>query len=206
MEKDRREYVEVYSLQEGTIRYSCNTANHELEYHRTRINALRFSPNGRLIAVGDASREIKVWEIGREEPVITRKWLAHQSTVTSLSWSPEGDRLVSGSVDGRIVVWNLNAPREIHEKPGQHPGGVFCVEWTDNNVVYTCGDDACVREMQLVMCVCLFEQTPLHIVLQLTGKCSVTIRRELSSLSGRGKPTCIRTSRISGMRSRCAIT
>ena len=193
-------------MHEGTIRYSCNTANHELEYHRTRINALRFSPNGRLIAVGDASREIKVWEIGREEPVITRKWLAHQSTVTSLSWSPEGDRLVSGSVDGRIVVWNLNAPREIHERPGQHPGGVFCVEWTDNNVVYTCGDDACVREMQLVMCMCLFEQNRLHIVLELTETCSGTIKRELSSLSGRGKPTCIRTSRTSGMRSRCAIT
>ena len=151
LEKDRREYVEVYELRQEGIRYACAVATHELEYHRTKINALRISPDDRYIAVGDAGREIKVWEIGKEEPVVTRKWLAHQSTVTTISWSPEGDRLVSGSVDGRIVVWNMNAPREIHERPGQHPGGVFCVEWTDNNVVYSCGDDACIRETQLVM-------------------------------------------------------
>lgn len=113
---------------------------------------LRFSPDGAKIAVGDAGREIKVWEIGKAEPVITRKWMAHQSTVTTICWAPEGDRLVSGSVDGRIVVWNMSKPREINERPQIHPGGVFCVDWADNNVVYTCGDDACVREVQLVMC------------------------------------------------------
>ena len=75
--------------------------------------------------------------------------MAHQSSVTTISWSPEGDRLVSGAVDGNMVVWNLNAPREIHERRQIHPGGVFCVEWTGNNVVYSCGDDACVREPRL---------------------------------------------------------
>ena len=140
--------------------HACAVATHELEYHRTRINALRISPDDRFIAVGDAGREIKVWEIGKDEPVVTRKWLAHQSTVTTISWSPEGTRLVSGSVDGRIVVWNMNAPREIHERPGQHPGGVFRVEWTDNNVVYSYGDDACIRETQLVMWnVCFKDKT-----------------------------------------------
>lgn len=161
VEKDRRECVEVYSLESGKIQYLCDAANHELDYHRaprlprspvgSRISVLRFSPDGAKIAVGDAGREIKVWEIGRAEPIITRKWMAHQSTVTTISWAPEGDRLVSGSVDGRIVVWNMNAPRGIHERPQIHPGGVFCVEWADNNVVYSCGDDACVREIQLVM-------------------------------------------------------
>ncbi|KAK8827200.1 hypothetical protein WA556_000828, partial [Blastocystis sp. ATCC 50177/Nand II] len=151
VEKQRRECVEVYSLDTGKIQYLCDTANHELDYHRSRISVLRFSPDGAKIAVGDAGREIKVWEIGKPEPVITRKWMAHQSTVTTICWAPEGDRLVSGSVDGRIVVWNMSKPREINERPQIHPGGVFCVDWADNNVVYTCGDDACVREVQLVM-------------------------------------------------------
>lgn len=162
MEKNARQCVEVYSLDTGKIQYLCDTANHELDYHRCgacslsptgpRITVLRFAPDGAKIAVGDAGREIKVWEIGKPEPVITRKWMAHQSTVTTISWAPEGDRLVSGSVDGCIVVWNMSKPREIYECPQIHPGGVFYVEWADNNVVYTCGDDACVREVQLVMC------------------------------------------------------
>jgi WD40 repeat protein len=153
--------VELYSLEGGKIHYLRDVANHELEYHRKRISfyspkgskisVVRFSPDGRKIAVGDAGREIKVWDVDQELPVVTRRWLAHQSTVTTISWSPEGDRLVSGAVDGRIVVWNMNKTREIHEKAQLHPGGVFCVEWTDNNVVYSCGDDACVREVQLVM-------------------------------------------------------
>ncbi|KAK8833595.1 hypothetical protein WA577_001528, partial [Blastocystis sp. JDR] len=129
VEKQRRECVEVYSLDTGKIQYLCDTANHELDYHRSRISVLRFSPDGAKIAVGDAGREIKVWEIGKPEPVITRKWMAHQSTVTTICWAPEGDRLVSGSVDGRIVVWNMSKPREINERPQIHPGGVFCVDW-----------------------------------------------------------------------------
>lgn len=117
----------------------------------SKISALRFSPDGSKIAVGDAGREIKVWEIGNDVPVITRKWMSHQSTITTIAWSPEGDRLISGAVDGKLIVWNMNAPRQINEKLAAHPGGVFCVEWTSNNVVYSCGDDACVREIQLVM-------------------------------------------------------
>lgn len=112
---------------------------------------MRFSPDSSKIAVGDAGREIKVWEIGNDVPLISRKWMSHQSTITTLSWSPEGDRLISGAVDGKVIVWNMNAPRQINERHGMHPGGVFCVEWTANNVVYSCGDDACVRETQLIM-------------------------------------------------------
>ena len=58
---------------------------------------LRFSPDGAKIAVGDAGREIKVWEIGKPEPVITRKWMAHQSTVTTICWAPEAFSTSSGA-------------------------------------------------------------------------------------------------------------
>lgn len=120
----------------------------------SRITAIRFSPDGSKLAVGDAGREIKVWEIGNDVPVITRKWMSHQSSVIAIAWSPEGDRLVSGSIDGKLIVWNMNAPRQINERPAMHPGGVFCVEWINGNTVYSCGDDACVRETQLVfLCV-----------------------------------------------------
>ena len=36
VEKQRRECVEVYSLDTGKIQYLCGTANHELDYHRSR--------------------------------------------------------------------------------------------------------------------------------------------------------------------------
>ena len=116
-----------------------------------RITAVRLSPDGNLIASGDSGRDIKVWEIGKNEPLVTRRWMAHQSSVSTLSWSPDGRRLVSGALDGNMVVWNLDSTREIHERPQIHPGGVYCVEWHENNVVYSCGDDACAREIQLVM-------------------------------------------------------
>ena len=116
-----------------------------------RITTVRLSPDGNLIASGDSGRDIKVWEIGKNEPLVTRRWMAHQSSVSTISWSPDGRRLVSGALDGNMVVWNLDSTREIHERPQIHPGGVYCVEWHENNVVYSCGDDACAREIQLVM-------------------------------------------------------
>lgn len=120
-------------------------------YIGSKITALRISPDGMKIAVGDSGREIKVWEIGNDVPVITRKWMSHQSTVTTIAWSPDGDRLVSGSVDGKLIIWNMNTPRQINERPATHPGGIFCVEWPSTNTIYSCGDDACVREIELSM-------------------------------------------------------
>lgn len=34
MERDRREVVEVYTLDGGKINSLCDAANHELDYHR----------------------------------------------------------------------------------------------------------------------------------------------------------------------------
>ena len=34
VEKNGKQCIEVYSLQTGKIEYDCDTANHELEYHR----------------------------------------------------------------------------------------------------------------------------------------------------------------------------
>ena len=126
-------------------------SSYEFSQIGQRITIVRFSPYGNLIASGDCGRDIKVWEIGKTEPLVTRRWMAHQSSISTLSWSPNGRRLVSGALDGNLVVWNLDATREIHERPQMHPGGVFCVEWHNDNMVYSCGDDACAREIELVM-------------------------------------------------------
>ena len=37
VEKNKKQCIDVYSLQSGKIEFECESANHELEYHREYI-------------------------------------------------------------------------------------------------------------------------------------------------------------------------
>lgn len=41
------------------------------EWLGQRITAVALSPDGNRVASGDSGRDIKVWEIGRSEPLVT---------------------------------------------------------------------------------------------------------------------------------------
>ena len=38
VEKNKKQCIDVYSLQSGKIEFECESANHELEYHREYIS------------------------------------------------------------------------------------------------------------------------------------------------------------------------
>jgi serine/threonine protein kinase/WD40 repeat protein/tetratricopeptide (TPR) repeat protein len=78
-----------------------------------RINGygFSFSPDGRLLVVQDASKDLKLveTETGR---ILARLESPHQSTASWVTFSPDGSRLVVTTQDGPAVhVWDLRAIR-----------------------------------------------------------------------------------------------
>lgn len=74
------------------------------------VASLAFSPNGKILAVGGADRQIRL--------VNTEKWVeqsaikGHGHLVQSLSFTPDGQKLLSGSADGTVKLWEVGKREE----------------------------------------------------------------------------------------------
>jgi WD40 repeat protein/serine/threonine protein kinase len=98
----------AYSTEQGIVGI-WNTAEAEPaapHTHRTAPNrSLASTPDGRHLAVGDATGTIRVIEIvsGREKSHLA----GHDGTVYALRFGASGSQLYSGSHDGTVRIWNV---------------------------------------------------------------------------------------------------
>jgi len=99
-----------------------------LSGHINEVSAVRFHPNGDLLASADAGKNIFIWKLENNTAVLQiNNWLQHTARVTSLDWMPGGRRLVSGSLDRHVFVWDVDAPSAIVKVLEAHKGGVSSV-------------------------------------------------------------------------------
>lgn len=85
------------------------------------VEALAWSPDGRLLASGGSGQVIHIWdrEAGKERSSLT----GSRGTITHLAFSADGQRLASTSRDGAIRVWNLRTGNPLLTLGGQILGG-----------------------------------------------------------------------------------
>ena len=78
--------------------------------HAYRVDALAFSPDGRLLASGSADHTVRLWETatGRE----LRSLAGHTLYVRALAFSPDGRLLASAGADATVKLWDVATGRE----------------------------------------------------------------------------------------------
>jgi WD40 repeat protein len=69
------------------------------------LEALLFSPDGRLLALGSEDGAVVLWDVIRGQTLTTFR--GHRSSARSLAFSPDGQRLLSGDPSGTVLVWDL---------------------------------------------------------------------------------------------------
>ena len=71
-------------------------------------NAVSFSPDGKLLAVGDCfSNTVFVWNVDSQKIIATL--VGHADSVNSVSFAPNGKTLASASEDGTVKLWDVEA-------------------------------------------------------------------------------------------------
>lgn len=116
-----------------------------LKNSTAQITALTFSPSGALLAAGNSSGKIVVYDTKSWE-VVTDRWSAHTARVTSISWNDESTHAVSGGLDTNIFVWSLKMPGKRVKAPNAHKDGVNGVCWVEGSTkVASVGGDAAVK-------------------------------------------------------------
>ncbi|KAL5286754.1 CHAF1B family protein [Megaselia abdita] len=101
----------------------------DLTRHQRAVNAVKWSPNGQLLASGDDESVIFIWKQkgdgentnicddtneGDKENWITMKILrGHMEDVYDLNWAPSSNYLISGSVDSSAIIWDVHKGKTI---------------------------------------------------------------------------------------------
>ncbi len=70
------------------------------------VNALAFTPDGKMLASGNDDFTIKLWRVS--DAACLNQFPGNGSSVHTLAFSPQGQTLASGSNNG-LAVWNVTA-------------------------------------------------------------------------------------------------
>ncbi|HXZ04193.1 MAG TPA: serine/threonine-protein kinase [Ktedonobacteraceae bacterium] len=111
--------------------------------HLASVNAVTWSPDGRLIASASDDTFVQVFDAlsGKRKLIYT----GHSKEVTAVAWSPNGKFIASGSEDGTVQVWDATNGNNLLTYKG-HTDRVNGVSWSrDSRQIVSGSEDKTVQ-------------------------------------------------------------
>ncbi|KNZ72435.1 hypothetical protein J132_03401 [Termitomyces sp. J132] len=84
-------------------------ARHVLRGHTMSISAVKFSPDGKLLASCGAEKVVKIWSPDTGE--FLRNLSGHTQGLSDIAWSSDNVHLASASDDTTIRIWDVDSVR-----------------------------------------------------------------------------------------------
>jgi WD40 repeat protein len=107
------------------------------------ILAIAFSPDGQLVATGDANNQVRLW--GTADYRLLQTYRGHTDWVRAIVFHPDGSQLISGSDDQTIRLWDIETGgccAVLSGVPSRaaslalSPDGTFLVSSSETGAVY----------------------------------------------------------------------
>jgi WD40 repeat protein/DNA-binding winged helix-turn-helix (wHTH) protein len=99
------------------------------------VLTLAYSPDGTVLACGDASGSVQLWQMGQGELLLTLK--QHRGWVWSLAWSPDGRILATGGDDRTIILWDIRSGEALRTLP--ETNSVWALAWSPDGQILASG-------------------------------------------------------------------
>lgn len=77
----------------------------EILAHKSHVNAVAFSPDGKFLVTAGMDNLVKLWTV--EEWSLFSTFFGHRKSVNSLSFTPDGAHLLTSSTDRTVREWTF---------------------------------------------------------------------------------------------------
>src|ERR1019366_7702670 len=112
--------------------------------HGGIVNAVVFSPDGKLVYSGGNDLVIRVWE--RDTGKQHSQLKGHTTPVTSLHLFADGKTLISTSLDNTVRFWDLATQREVRRWPKQKDNVTCLALSRDDRLLFTGSSTGIIRQ------------------------------------------------------------
>ena len=117
------------------------------------ILSVTFSPDGKMLAMGDTNGEIRLRQVSDGKQLLICK--GHANWVVCLAFSPDGKTLASSSTDYTLKLWNLDTGQCLQTLQ-EHDNEVWSVAFSpDGQMLVSGSDDRMVKVWNVITGECL---------------------------------------------------
>ena len=121
-----------------------------LQRQNAAVLSIGFSPDGRLLAVGNMDHSVRLWDVATQKP-LDPPLIGHTGWVTGVAFSPDGETLATSSADRTVRTWDVPSRRLLGGPWAGHSREILDVTFSPNGrVIASAGTDRTVRLWEAV--------------------------------------------------------
>ncbi len=111
------------------------------------VRSIAFSPDGHILASGNANGTINLWNVDNHELIgqpLQQPSGSFFNSINSVAFSPDGKILASGSQDTTVTLWDVENHKIYGQLPEQNFGTVQIVAFSPNGKILATGSGAII--------------------------------------------------------------